>query len=151
MPTSGLTFVTLEPRPTAVIARTTTWDEFPRLWGELLDEVYRFVRRHEELATGDGTERWQNVMLYKDDTPEVEVGVLAAKRFEAHGRVIASELPGGAVLSFSCSILPNNPGDGLFGGGGFFPPVFFVDGISPSRLFALFPPLRRRSASRERR
>ena len=74
MPTGPVTFVTVQPRPTAVIARTTTWDEFPSLWGRLLDEVYRFVRGHEELATGDGAERWQNVMLYKDDRPDVEVG-----------------------------------------------------------------------------
>ena len=32
--------------------------------GPLLGEVYEFVRRHPELATGDGDERWQNIMLY---------------------------------------------------------------------------------------
>jgi effector-binding domain-containing protein len=91
--------VTVEPRPTAVIARTTTWDEFPSLWPQLLDEVYRFVRAHEELATGDDTERWQNVMLYKDNRPDVEVGVLAARLFESEGRVIPSRLPGGEVAT----------------------------------------------------
>ena len=94
-----MTFVTVEPRPTAVIARTTTWDEFPRLWRQLLDEVYRFIRAHEELATGDGTERWQNVMLYKDDRPDVEVGLLAARSFEPQGRVISSRLPGGEAAT----------------------------------------------------
>ena len=67
--------------------------------GPLLDEVYRFVRGHEELATGDGTERWQNVMLYKDDRPDVEVGVLAARSFEPEGRVISSLLPGGEAAT----------------------------------------------------
>ncbi len=38
-------------------------------------------------------------MLYKDDTPEVEVGVLAAARFAGEGRVVASELPGGEVAT----------------------------------------------------
>jgi len=99
VPTSGLTFLTVEPRPTAVIACTTNWDEFPRLWSELLDEVYRFVRGHEELATGGGTERWQNVMLYKDDRPDVEVGLLAARSFEREGRVIPSLLPGGEAAT----------------------------------------------------
>jgi effector-binding domain-containing protein len=99
VPTSGLTFVTVEPRPTAVIACTTNWDEFPRLWSQLLDEVYRFVRGHEDLATGDGTERWQNVMLYKDDRPDVEVGVLAARSFAPEGRVISSLLPGGEAAT----------------------------------------------------
>ena len=26
--------------PTAVVAETTSWDEFPRLWGPLLAEVW---------------------------------------------------------------------------------------------------------------
>jgi effector-binding domain-containing protein len=99
VPTVPVTFVAVEPRPTAVVAQTTTWDEFPTLWGQLLDEVYRFVRGHEELATGDGTERWQNVMLYKDDRPDVEVGVLAARSFEPEGRVISSALPGGRAAT----------------------------------------------------
>jgi effector-binding domain-containing protein len=99
VPSGPVTFVTVEPRPTAVVARTTTWDEFPRLWRQLLDEVYRFVRAHEELGTGDGAERWQNVMLYKDDTPNVEVGVLAATSFEREGRVISSRLPGGEAAT----------------------------------------------------
>jgi effector-binding domain-containing protein len=97
--TVSVEFVTVEPRPTAVIAQTTTWEEFPRLWGRLLDEVYGFVRGRPELATGDGDERWQNVMLYKDQRPNVEVGVLVKAAFEPGGRVIASELPGGEVAA----------------------------------------------------
>jgi effector-binding domain-containing protein len=92
-------FVKVDPRPTAVVAQTTTWEEYPRLWGQLLDEVYRFVRSRPELATGEGAERWQNVMLYKDDRPDVEVGVLVSGSFESSGRVIASELPGGEVAT----------------------------------------------------
>jgi GyrI-like small molecule binding domain len=72
-------------RPTAVIAAATTWDEFPRLWKVLLDEVYAAV---------DGK---TNVMLYRDDVPHVEVGVLAPPGFVPDGRVIASALPGGRV------------------------------------------------------
>jgi effector-binding domain-containing protein len=94
-----VSFATVEPRPTAVIAFTTTWEEFQGLWPQLLDEVYEFVRTRTELATGSGSERWQNVMLYKDQRPDVEVGVLVARRFEPRGRVIASELPGGEVAS----------------------------------------------------
>jgi effector-binding domain-containing protein len=96
MPTSTtVSFVKVDPRPTAVIAQTTTWGEFPNVWGQLLDEVYRFVRSRTELATGNGAELWQNVMLYKDGRPDVEVGVLASGTFEPEGRVAASELPGG--------------------------------------------------------
>jgi effector-binding domain-containing protein len=57
------------------------------------------VRGRPELATGEGDERWQNVMLYKDDRPDVEVGVLAAARFEPAGRVVPSALPGGEVAT----------------------------------------------------
>jgi effector-binding domain-containing protein len=94
-----VTFVNAQPRPTAVIAQTTTWQEFPSVWGQLLDEVYRFVRSRADLATGDGAELWQNVMLYKDNTPHVEVGVLVSGSFEPEGRVIASELPGGEAAT----------------------------------------------------
>ena len=83
----------------AVIAQTTTWEEFPRLWGRLLGEVYEFVRARTELATGEGNERWQNVMLYKDQRPDVEVGVLVRTAFEPESRVVASELPGGEVAA----------------------------------------------------
>jgi effector-binding domain-containing protein len=72
-------------RPTAVIAATTTWEEYPRLWRVLLDEVY---------TVADGK---TNVMLYRDDVPHVEVGVLAPDGFVARGRVVASTLPGGRV------------------------------------------------------
>jgi effector-binding domain-containing protein len=90
-------FVKVEPRLTAVVAETTTWAEFPRLWGQLLGEVYGVVRGRPHLATGGRGERWQNVMLYKDQRPDVEVGVLVAVPFEPEGRVVASELPGGEV------------------------------------------------------
>jgi effector-binding domain-containing protein len=92
-------FVTVDPRATAVVAQTTTWAEFPRLWGQLLGEVYGFVRGRPALATGAGDELWQNVMLYKDQTPDVEVGVLVSQRFETYGRVAPSELPGGNVAT----------------------------------------------------
>jgi effector-binding domain-containing protein len=95
----AVTFLTVDARPTAVVARTTTWKEFPNVWGPLLDDVYRFVRRRTDLATGDGAELWQNVMLYKDDRPDIEVGVLVSESFQPEERVIASELPGGEVAT----------------------------------------------------
>jgi effector-binding domain-containing protein len=94
-----VTFVTVDARLTAVVARTTTWKEFPNVWGPLLDQVYRFVRRRTDLATGDGAELWQNVMLYKDDRPDVEVGVLVSGSFQPEEPVISSVLPGGEVAT----------------------------------------------------
>jgi effector-binding domain-containing protein len=78
------------------VAETTTWEEYPSLWPRLLDEVYTFVRPRPELSPGDG---WHNVMLYRDDTPSVEVGVLVRSDFAPEGRVVPSQLPDGEVLT----------------------------------------------------
>ena len=95
MASAPVAVVTVEPRPTAVVAQATTWSEFPRLWPRLLDEVYAVVRATPRPADGGASERWQNVMLYKDQTPSVEVGVLADEPFSPAGRVVSSQLPGG--------------------------------------------------------
>ena len=82
-----------DARPTAVVTAATTWAEFPTLWPTLLDEVYEFVRR------GGATQDGHNVMLYRDDVPNVEVGVQVTGPFEPSGRVIPSVLPSGEVAS----------------------------------------------------
>jgi len=46
MAAEAVRFGTVEARLTAVVAQTTTWEEFPKLWGSLLDQVYECVRRH---------------------------------------------------------------------------------------------------------
>jgi effector-binding domain-containing protein len=99
MGTEAVRFMTVEARPTAVVAQATTWAEFPKLWRSLLDEVYEFVRPRPELATGDGDELWQNIMLYKDQRPDVEVGVLVSRPFLVEGSVIPSALPAGQVAT----------------------------------------------------
>jgi hypothetical protein len=86
--TDPVTSVTTTAVPTAVIAQATTWEEFPALWRELLSEVWAFVRGS-DLSPG------RNVMLYKDDVPNVEVGVEVAGPFAPHGRVVSSALPAG--------------------------------------------------------
>jgi hypothetical protein len=43
-------------RPTAVVAATTTWQEFPALWMGLLDEVWACLRAGGVLR-GAGTSR----------------------------------------------------------------------------------------------
>ncbi|WP_053225969.1 GyrI-like domain-containing protein [Solirubrobacter soli] len=75
-------------RVTAVVATATDWNEFPRLWRVLLDEV----REH---AQG------RNVMVYLDDVPHVEVGVLPRGEFTPGGRVIQSELPAGPAVGMT--------------------------------------------------
>ena len=84
--------VTTAETPTAVVAETTTWEAFPRLWPELLGEVWTFLRGS-ELAAG------RNVMLFKDQVPNVEVGVEVDNSFAAAGRVLPSSLPTGRAAT----------------------------------------------------
>jgi hypothetical protein len=97
-----VTLVEVQPRRTAVIAETVAWKDFPNLWGPMLGEVYAFVRQCPEFAAALGGApgpHWTNVMLYRGEAPNVEVGVLAPCAFAPGGRVIASELPGGRAIT----------------------------------------------------
>jgi hypothetical protein len=40
----SVTLVTTAQTPTAVVAETANWDDFPNRWRPLLDEVWAFVR-----------------------------------------------------------------------------------------------------------
>jgi effector-binding domain-containing protein len=93
-------------RPTAVIAASTTWPEFPKVWKALLDEV------HATVVWGDVSRpKGRNVMLYLDDTPRVEVGVELDQPAEVSGRVVRSHLPAGPVAV----TVHRGPYDGLGG------------------------------------
>ena len=91
-----VTVVTAPAAPTAVVRQSTTWDEFPKLWGDLLAEVWAVLRAAPGVAPG------RNVMLYEDDVPNVEVGVEVGGPFQASGRVVPSNLPEGrAAMAIS--------------------------------------------------
>jgi effector-binding domain-containing protein len=99
-----VTLVDVQPRRTAVIAETVAWEDFPNRWRPMLDEVYRFVRQCPEFAAaiaGTSGPHWTNVMLYRSEAPNVEIGVLAPSAFAPQGRVIASQLPGGRAVTAS--------------------------------------------------
>ena len=83
----------VESRPTAVVAATTTWQEFPTLWGQLLGEVW------DCLHAGGIYRGCRNIMLYLDGVPNVEVGVLLDQPCPLTGRVVASALPAGTAPS----------------------------------------------------
>ena len=87
---------TVEPTPTAVVMAAATWSEFPRMWGPMLDKVWSFLR-------GDAPHglytHGHNIMLYKDDVPNVEVGVQVSGSFAPAGDVVASALPGGLAAT----------------------------------------------------
>jgi effector-binding domain-containing protein len=87
---------TIEPTPTAVVAATTSWAEFPTIWRPMLDEVWRFLRGP---APARLYQDGHNVMLYQDDVPNVEIGVQVSGSFDRFGRVVASTLPGGLVAT----------------------------------------------------
>jgi len=84
--------VDVPARETLVVPAVTDWSRFPGEWGGLLDEVWACLR-----AAGV-TSGCRNVMLYLDDRPSVEVGVLAAQPCEPIGRVVRSALPAGQVV-----------------------------------------------------
>jgi len=80
-------------RPTAVVAATTTWREFPTLWGQLRGEVW-------DCLHAAGIYRGcRNAVVYLDDVPDVEVGVLLDRPFPVSGPVVASVLPAGAAAT----------------------------------------------------
>jgi effector-binding domain-containing protein len=88
----AVSIVTTSATPTAVIRQTTTWERYPTLWGELLGEVWAFVR-------GADVRAGRNVMLYEDDTPTVEVGVEVDGAFAPGERVVPSALPAGRAAT----------------------------------------------------
>jgi effector-binding domain-containing protein len=78
---------------TAVVAARTSWAELPNAWPAMLGEVYDCL---EQLNAGKAG---RNVMFYKDDVPNLEVGVEVTKSFNPCGRVTLSVLPGGKVAT----------------------------------------------------
>jgi effector-binding domain-containing protein len=94
--TVEVTVKTVKPTPTAVVAAAATWAEFPKMWGPMLDRVWSFLRADPP----EGLYRQgHNVMLYKDDVPNVEVGVQVTSSFAPAGPVVSSTLPGGLVAT----------------------------------------------------
>jgi effector-binding domain-containing protein len=89
----AVSIVATSPTPTVVLRETTTWERFPTLWGELLDEVWGYVR-------GAGVQAGRNVMVYLDDVPNVEVGVeLEGDLAAPSGRIVTSALPWGRAAT----------------------------------------------------
>ena len=95
--TAEVTVKTVEPTPTAVVAAAATWAEFPKMWRPMLDQVWSFLRG--EAPGGGLCKQGHNIMLYKDEVPNVEVGVQVSGSFEPAGHVVASALPGGLVAT----------------------------------------------------
>lgn len=86
-----ITLVEVAAVPTLVVAATSTWARFPTLWPELSGEVWACLR------AGGVVGGSPNVMLYLDDRPRVEVGVVWSAAVPLTGRVRRSTLPAGRV------------------------------------------------------
>jgi hypothetical protein len=105
-----VTVVDAPPTPTAVVALATSWEEYSGLWGVLLGEVWEFLRR--DGASGADLSPGRNIMVYKDDVPNVEVGVEVAGTFAPHGRVVPSTLPAGQAARAVSRGAPSREGIG---------------------------------------
>lgn len=81
------------PRRIAAVPATTTWAEFPTLWRGLLDQVWAALR------SGRGIAHGQNIFLYLDATPRVEIGVEVFGPFQPAGNVVETTVPGGEVAT----------------------------------------------------
>ena len=74
-----VTVKVVDPTPTAVVAASTTWAEFPKAWGPMLDQVWSFLRG----GAPEGLyKQGHNVMIYKDDVHHGEVGVELGRSFD---------------------------------------------------------------------
>ncbi|GAB3903471.1 hypothetical protein GCM10029964_095460 [Kibdelosporangium lantanae] len=93
MTTYEITLEEVPARPTLVVPAATTWSEFPTLWKQLLNEVWTCLHAN-DIRGG-----CPNVMLYLDDVPHVEVGVLDREQCSPSGRVVRSALPSGRVVT----------------------------------------------------
>jgi effector-binding domain-containing protein len=89
---------TATARPTAVIAATTTWNEYPDLWPGLLSAVHAAVTWPD-----DGAPKGRNVMLYRDGAERgqvrVEVGVELDREAAVASPAARSALPAGEVAA----------------------------------------------------
>jgi len=94
--TVDVTVKTVEPTPAAVVAAATTGMEFPAMWGPMLDKVRGFLRGG---APAGLCQQGHNVMLCKDDVPDVEVGVQVSGSFDPAGHIVPSALPGGLAAT----------------------------------------------------
>jgi effector-binding domain-containing protein len=92
---TGVSLTSLEASPTAVVRATTTWAEFPSVWGPMLDKVWAFIRQAPPGLHRGG----HNVMVYLDEVPNIEIGVQVTGPFDPVGDVVPSTLPVGLAAT----------------------------------------------------
>ncbi len=85
------------PRPTAVIREQTTWPQLGATIMRLLDRVWPVMKAEPMSSILAHDEFGENVILYLDSHPTIEVGVLVDAPFTPVDGLEPSELPGGRI------------------------------------------------------
>lgn len=100
MSTSTFEVVEVAPRPIAVMRAETKWPELSATIQRLFDEVWKALRTE---PSPPGAPRLshdafgENVIVYLDRHPTIEVGVLVEGSFAPNGGLEPSTLPGGRI------------------------------------------------------
>ncbi|MDZ4712633.1 MAG: hypothetical protein SGI89_09955 [bacterium] len=86
---SEIRVIKIEPQTTAVVRKQSLPGELSSSIITLLDEVHEFLNMDYDFKTGN------NIVLYLDEIPTIEVGVIVEKKFEGNDKVLCSEIPAG--------------------------------------------------------
>ena len=86
----------IEPQATAGIRATTTPEELGRVLGEILPEVWGYLRDQGTQPAGPPFARYHE---YRQDRVELEAGLPVAEPVTGEGRISAGTLPGGKVAA----------------------------------------------------
>ena len=92
--------VEVAPRPIAAMRAETKWDELAPTIQRLFDAVWTAVRTEPSPPSAPRLSHdsfGENVIVYLDRQPTIEVGVLVEDGFAGHDGLVASSLPGGRI------------------------------------------------------
>ena len=87
----------MSQRATAVIREQTTWPQLGATIMRLLDRVWPMMKAEPMSAILAHDDFGENVILYLDPNPTIEVGVLVDGPFLPTDGLVPSELPGGRI------------------------------------------------------
>lgn len=89
--------VDVDARPTAVVRQQTTWPQLGATIRPMLDKVWAVMRTPAMEPRLSHDEFGENVILYLDSHPTIEVGVLVDRPITETDGLVPSELPAARV------------------------------------------------------
>ncbi len=95
--TEPVEVIDVAPRPTAVMRETTAWPELSTTIRRLLDHVWEVMGSEPMSSSLSHDPFGENIILYLDPRPTIEVGVLVADPIIATDGIEPSVLPGGRI------------------------------------------------------